>query len=406
MQNKFLIAVNCPYSNLFNDLLVASREKGIISEAYYYGYSFAQMIYLRNFIHLIPSRNVENDILNDYSFFFAKQSIDILENHSYLSRFISGLKSFIQNKRLNKSNFIFLIYNEYRLESQATIAFCKKHNYNYLCFERGLYRNQTLTIDRLGLNQNSEYYKNYSSPRFLNFEKPEYFEPKKYVKLTFVIFYLIKSIESIFLPTQKLPYKGKRLLDYIKLLVKQLNNNHTSEKKLPKNYWFVPLQLENDTNIKINSPFDYNQEVINYIESNFYQSTSANFSKLVFKKHPLDTNKYTFKKNTITVDAETNELVNNALGVVTVNSTVGFEAILRKKQLFTLGNSIYANINLTHKNPTHNLLDFFNLKFDENTMKDRSRFVLNLIPNYQIPGDIFHYNEKTINYIIKYHLIN
>ena len=103
MNKKTIIAVNCPYSNLFDDLLIELQNKEITSEGYYYGYSFAQRIYLRNYVYITPPKKVTKNILDDYIVFLSKQSLDLKENHSYLSRFMSGLKNLTQNKISNKS---------------------------------------------------------------------------------------------------------------------------------------------------------------------------------------------------------------------------------------------------------------------------------------------------------------
>lgn len=71
--------------------------------------------------------------------------------------------------------------------------------------------------------------------------------------------------------------------------------------------------------------------------------------KLLIKEHPLDRSRILLRyhsrvglyNNVVSTDADTNLLIRNARGILTINSTVGIKALLEDKALLCLGNALY-----------------------------------------------------------------
>ncbi|MBF6058636.1 capsular polysaccharide export protein, LipB/KpsS family [Thiomicrorhabdus heinhorstiae] len=116
--------------------------------------------------------------------------------------------------------------------------------------------------------------------------------------------------------------------------------------ELPERYFFVPFQVDYDTQIIAHSPW-----ITDMLD--LFEKTSNVLSKLgvnvVYKLHPSSSVDYSDlmvqaenRKNVFfanQVDTET--LVNQSQAVITINSTVGFEGVLLNKPVICLGKAFY-----------------------------------------------------------------
>ncbi|QXO48217.1 hypothetical protein JC862_19090 [Morganella morganii] len=121
-------------------------------------------------------------------------------------------------------------------------------------------------------------------------------------------------------------------------------NGHIDEIEKNENYILFPLQVFEDSQIKLHSNID-NLSAIKYLNK---LSEELKLT-LVIKPHPAETNRYAldsilelkkiykFKisnKNTF-------ELIKHSQKTVVINSTVGLESILLNKETIFLGESFY-----------------------------------------------------------------
>lgn len=116
---------------------------------------------------------------------------------------------------------------------------------------------------------------------------------------------------------------------------------------LPERFIFVPFQVPNDTQIVCHSPWIKSMEA-------FYEELekAVNFMdsdvKFVVKEHPSWPRSFVdlHHKNPQIIFANNNEtssLIQESEAVLTINSTVGIEALLLNKKVITLGNT-FLNI--------------------------------------------------------------
>lgn len=121
-------------------------------------------------------------------------------------------------------------------------------------------------------------------------------------------------------------------------------NYSTETYSLPKDFIFAPFQVPSDMQVLDLSPWVKN--MLDFYEL-LHQTTIANPSlKFVIKEHPsfriLIKDKVTKNPNIIFANGlATKELINKSKAVVTINSTVGIEALLLKKKVLTLGLAMY-----------------------------------------------------------------
>ncbi len=117
-------------------------------------------------------------------------------------------------------------------------------------------------------------------------------------------------------------------------------------------YLFVPFQVHDDTQIIIHSPYVHNMaELTEWVATAVRQHNDTHQEKLriIIKEHPSDNGRYNYDDLrtqypdiTFLKTFPTKQLIDKATAVITVNSTVGMESLLKHKHVITLGNATYA----------------------------------------------------------------
>ena len=127
-------------------------------------------------------------------------------------------------------------------------------------------------------------------------------------------------------------------------------------------YFLLPLQLDSDYQIRLHSPFSAMTEVVEFVARSFAAHAPAN-AKLVVKLHPLDNGLVNRRKATQVAAHRTGlgdrlvyldggdgeQLVQNAAGMVVVNSTMGTMALERGVPTIAIGQAIYDVDGMTHQ---------------------------------------------------------
>jgi capsule polysaccharide modification protein KpsS len=125
-------------------------------------------------------------------------------------------------------------------------------------------------------------------------------------------------------------------------------------------FFLVPLQTHNDAQISVHSDYASIEEFIEGVLASFARS-AASAHWLVFKHHPLDrgyrdysqflrrmTAKYGLEERVIYVhDVHLPTLLDNALGTIVINSTVGLSSLLHDTPVCVMGDPIYHMPGLT-----------------------------------------------------------
>jgi len=131
----------------------------------------------------------------------------------------------------------------------------------------------------------------------------------------------------------------------LKVLKNKILNNRVQQfpnYSLDEEYIFFPLQVSNDSQIILNSDVD-NIGAINSIKKKYP------LYKVYIKPHPAEENSSFITQiesmqndNVRIVLNDTNELIINAKKVITINSTVGLEAMIFNKEVEVLGRALYS----------------------------------------------------------------
>lgn len=119
---------------------------------------------------------------------------------------------------------------------------------------------------------------------------------------------------------------------------------------LPQRYIFIPFQVPADSQIVIHSPWVHSMEQMYHLVRNAHlkmrEQGRTDIPHLVFKEHPSWPGNFEelYKLDEYCLFANENntqELIENAEAVITINSTVGLESLLLGKKVITLGNACY-----------------------------------------------------------------
>lgn len=125
--------------------------------------------------------------------------------------------------------------------------------------------------------------------------------------------------------------------------------NSTAIDIYKEKYVFVPLQVSNDTQIIINSDVS-----LKYLIDYAYEYAKYSSIKVVIKPHPAERNDNILRyvnllkeknNNIIVSNDNTMKLIENSELVITINSTVGLEAMIVGKKIKFLGYSFYSKFN-------------------------------------------------------------
>lgn len=156
-------------------------------------------------------------------------------------------------------------------------------------------------------------------------------------------------------------------------------------------YIFVPFQVDYDTQIISHSPWVRDMEEFYTVLQQLIGTLPHNI-KIYVKEHPASARCYQhlhFKNKRIEFknDVATDELMNNAELVITINSTVGLESIIKNKPVIVLGNAFYTIDGICqHASNEKDLIRKVKLPFFPNQVVCKN-FINYLSDQYYISGN-------------------
>lgn len=196
----------------------------------------------------------------------------------------------------------------------------------------------------------------------------------------------------------------KELGGWARRLVRKRRNRRLNDAVLQRyetgteRYYLVPLQLNTDYQIRIHSDFPDMPTFITTVLMSFAARAPKN-TRLFFKNHPLDNGLVPYRRLitelsvslgvTDRVDfaagGDLGMFLDNSLGVVLVNSTVGYAALKAGRPMKVMGRALYNMHGLSDQRP---LDQFWNKP--QPPEHSLAQDFLNVIRTYtQIRGDFF-----------------
>lgn len=261
----------------------------------------------------------------------------ILQKSTLLNRFVRGLYALRERARASYYFSYFeshpcetvIMWNGMKQPNRTPYVVAKAVGKKTQLFENGLLPNTT-TLDAIGVNAHN------SVPRDAEFYRQWPGEVKAEDK-TLVV---------------RAAHKQRK----------------TGEQKaeLPERYIFVPFQVPNDTQVVCHSPWitsmeAFHQALVSAL-SELKQDPQWHSFKFVIKEHPSWPRSFSELHNKhpdiiFANDNNTQTLIENALAVITINSTVGIESLLLDKCVITLGNAFFNIDGLVHHCPNQQMLN-------------------------------------------------
>jgi len=124
----------------------------------------------------------------------------------------------------------------------------------------------------------------------------------------------------------------------------------TPKNKLPQRYLLVPFQKERDSQILENSPHIKSMTQLFHYVKEAVDASSLGDIHVIFRAHPSSNASYKTlrdianKHPKLHFDESTplNDAIGNADAVITINSSVGLEALLLNKKVIVMGDAYYS----------------------------------------------------------------
>ena len=217
-----------------------------------------------------------------------------------------------------------LLWNGGKCRQRVAIEIAKLYGIKTIFFENGLLPNR-LVLDTKGINaENSvprdrDFFENYSN----DLELPDTLSPRR-------------------------PKNQKKF--------------ETSLEPLPKEFIFVPFQVDSDTQIITNSRWIQNMREFFDIIEKLSLVTDYQF---IIKEHPSSSRNYDdlhervkgIENLRFANGYATQELIEKSLAVITINSTVGVESLLFQKRVVVLGDAFYRIDGVTKRADNQEMLE-------------------------------------------------
>ncbi|MES2528855.1 MAG: hypothetical protein V4598_17345 [Bdellovibrionota bacterium] len=407
-----LLILEPPYSRIFDEL----TAKLVPKKAYAHIFNLGYILYLKNCkFHFVqkeiqfikPSSESLEKVRHIKSLANSNVKVPELNELDVMARYYEYLSAFIKEYEITH----ILCHNDLRWQHALAKVVAKESNIKIFFSEEGLFRPDTMTLDSAGVNANSsvprqrDFYLSTVYQPDENFKPIEHTYGRRILRIGFFgIFLMLNKIGDITHLNIKSKNKVYKFRGYLKLFLKKLVNKSAPPKNVPIDspYIFVPLQVSHDTQTVVHSPFRDTQEFIHSLEES-YQSLQEELKKkykLVFKKHPMEEHvQYKFSNDSIISTNETSFLVQSAAMVILVNSTVIVDALKARKNIITLGNSLFNIDGLVTATNPNSLSEQIVIRLHDPLVPNEellNSFLNYLKYNYQINGNIFYYNEQTI----------
>jgi len=378
VKEKNILFLQGPMGNFFKNVAIYLEKKG--ANTFFLGFNLADWFFsYKNY-------TAYKGKVEDFEEFFER---------------------FLEKNRIDK----ICLLGDCRIYHKKAIKIANKKRIDVYVFEEGYVRPDFVTCEKWGVNNFSliprkkEFYENLKEIDIKKIKpaNPSFFK----MALSATIYYILAYIGKIFYPNYihhrdlnpfKEAFFGLRNL-YRKYKYKVIEKNKL-QKIVNLKYFFVPLQTASDFQIKVHSKYDSIEEFIKEVLISFSKHAPKD-TYIVIKHHPMDRGRYDYKKFIkrlskelgiekrviVVYDLHLPTLLKNTLGCVTINSTVGLQAMYHNAAVKVLGEAIYdidglsdkKNLDEFWKNPTKPNKELFN------------KFRAYLINNTQINGSFYGY---------------
>jgi capsular polysaccharide export protein len=281
---------------------------------------------------------------------------------------------FFENKLAAWNITDVILFGDCRPLHQVAIDIARRHCVAVHVFEEGYLRPYWITLEREGVNANSQMSRD-PDWFFAAAKKLPPFRPGHPVHTSFrrrAFEDVAYNFSTVFMAWRYPGYRTHRpwhpFVEYAgwsarfarKLVLEKVRVARAWPVVMRSPFYFFPLQLDCDTQIRQHSDIGRMAPAIEQVIGSFARHAPADYS-LVLKEHPLDNGLQNWRRLTRQIAArhgvadrviylengDLETLVQRSRGVVTINSTVGARALVHGVPLIALGRAIYNIPGLT-----------------------------------------------------------
>ena len=319
--------------------------------------------------------NVLKVNLNGGDFFFYRRG-----NYENFGGSIVTWPSWVESLMVDREIDRIYLFGDCRRHHRQAIAIARRLGIEVYVFEEGYVRPNYTTLEKGGVNGHSTACKKdelLTRLQAINLDKKAAVAPSAPVSDVFISaacsamkYYIASSVLRWKFPDYE-HHRALRVFSegsywirsgirkaWYRLAERKLAQRLTSGEE---NYFLVPLQVHNDTQVTQHSDYGGVEEFIERVIISF--ASAAPDGKLVFKHHPYDRG-YKSYKNKIRLlakkhnvvgrvhyvhDTDLPLLLQNARGAVLINSTVGISSLYHQTPVVAMGDAIYDVAGLTHQ---------------------------------------------------------
>lgn len=286
------------------------------------------------------------------------------------ARWASYISEFIHRHQIE----IIFLFGNCRFYHKKVIQIAQVLKIDVFVFEEGYIRPNYITLEKNGVNGDSSIP---LDPQFyihLPAQKSHISSPAKnnakVMLYQATLYYLAAQLLKPLYPKyqhHRDPSGRKQVLYAIRNLIRKIKYRITErdlcsqfENDLKKKYYFVPLQTRDDFQLKTYSPYDSIEQFIQQVIESFAKNAPSE-TILVIKHHPMERgmpthehfikelcNQYDVANRVLTIyDVHLPTCLINAIGTITINSTVGPSSLFHNTPTITLGTAMYDMPGLT-----------------------------------------------------------
>ncbi|WP_454784591.1 capsule biosynthesis protein [Legionella sp. WA2024007413] len=307
---------------------------------------------------------------------------------------------------------IIFVYGDCRPIHRVAIEIATQHEIDVGVFEEGYIRPNYVTLEYMGVNANSYAITHFqpTDTQYCEYYQEQQIEGAYWQMIWYGFCYFTIGALGRCLFSKNVHHRPLKILEGLAWM-RSARRKHWYKWReagieqqllgaLSKRYFLVPLQVCSDYQVTAHSEFKEVKQFIECIINSFARS-SKNETFLIFKHHPMDRGyvDYADVIKRLAIQAQINErvayihdqhlpsLLEHALGVVVINSSVGLSALHHKVPTFVCGECLYNLPGLTYQG----LLDDFwtsalNTVVDHDLYK---KFLNFLITRTQLNGSFY-----------------
>jgi capsular polysaccharide export protein len=324
-------------------------------------------------------------------------------------------RSFISNFYAEKKIEAIVLYGDCRFYHLVAEDVAKQSGIPVFVFEEGYVRPNFVTFEENGVNAQSalprdaDFYRQLKlTPAALHTSLPDKYDFHRWALFTIVYFVFMRLWRHRYPHNQhhRNTHIGFEIVYGIRNLIRKmwfaLHEKPLAKaigQGLSKKYYFVPLQVQYDCQISKHSRFNNMEDFIRLVTTSFADHAPA-YTCLIFKHHPMDRGRPLFygmirrlarqlgisHRVHVVHDTHLPTCLKNAIGTITINSTVGIASLFHGTPTIVLGEALYDIEGLTCKGLP---LDHFWSKHPAPDRRLFRKFRSHLIKKTQLHGSFY-----------------